>query len=35
LLIAHDAHPRVYRAKIRAESGQRSTTEAMVISGVI
>ena len=35
LLIAHDAQPSVYRAKMRAESGQRSTTEAMVMSGVI
>src|SRR5207237_5499458 len=35
LLIAHDAQPSPYRAKMRAVSGQRSVTEAMVMSGVI
>src|SRR5207253_11349557 len=35
LLIAHDAHERPYRAKSRAASGQRSTTDATVMSGVI
>src|SRR4029077_14597500 len=35
LLIAQEAQPSPYRAKIRAVSGQRSVTEAMVMSGVI
>src|SRR5437867_8240145 len=33
--IEHDAQDSPYRAKIRALSGQRSTTLEMVISGVI
>jgi hypothetical protein len=35
LLIAQEAQPSPYRAKILAVSGQRSVTEAMVMSGVI